>query len=153
MATAGLGYLTGHFLPRCWVWCKYWRTWAVVRQGRVVRSRIDYILGSDRRFFRNVDVPYPRHNSDHFMVVGCLCGASLREHSCYLRHSTRLPICPPGRQTRTQADKLFAELRRAVLKLDKQAARHNSWILEEMWRLVDELVSARREPGRYQRII
>ena len=43
----------------------------------------------------------PRHNSDHFMVVGCLCGASPREHSCYLGRRTRIPLRRPGRQIRT----------------------------------------------------
>ena len=29
---------------------------------------------------------------------------------------------------------------------ERSAERHNSWILAETWRLVDERVSARREP-------
>ena len=51
LATAGLEDIVGHFLPRWRAWCKYWRTWAVVSHGRVVRSRMDYILGSERRIF------------------------------------------------------------------------------------------------------
>ena len=39
-------------------------------------------------------------------------------------------------------------MRRAFLKPDKQAARHNPCISEETWRLVDERVSTGREPGR-----
>ena len=42
----------------------------MVREGRVIRSRTDYLLGTDRSLFRNVAVRDPRHNSDHYMVVG-----------------------------------------------------------------------------------
>ena len=62
----------------------------------------------------------------------------------------RLPLRSPARQTRMQADKIFAELKRAVPKTDKGVAHHNSWIFKAAWRLVDERVFARREPGRDQ---
>ena len=42
----------------------------VVRKRREVRSRADYILGSDCRIFRNVVVRDPQHNSNNFMVMG-----------------------------------------------------------------------------------
>ena len=84
------------------------------------------------------------------MVLGSLRGASLREHSNYIGSRTCPPLRPPGRQTRTRAEKPFAELRPAVPKLEKQSARHNLWISAETWRLVDERVSTRRDPGRDQ---
>ena len=125
----------------------------MVSQGRVVRSRIDYILGSDRRIFQNVAVRDPRDNSDHIMVLECMRGSSPSEHPCYRRRRTCLLLRLPGRQTRKQADKIFDELRHTILKQEKLASHHNSWILAETWRLVDERVSARREPGRdHQRI-
>ena len=64
----------------------------MVWQGMVVRSRMDYILGSDCRIFHNVAARDLMHNPDHFMVMGSLHGASLREHLLYLRRRTRLPI-------------------------------------------------------------
>ena len=51
VATAGLEDLAGHFPPRRRAWFKDRRTWAVVRQGSAVRSRTEYILGSDRFIF------------------------------------------------------------------------------------------------------
>ena len=84
------------------------------------------------------------------MVLGFLCGASLREHPNYLRRKTRLIISSPGHQTRTRADKIFTELWRAVPKWDNRAARHNTCISEAMWRLVYKRVSARKESGRDQ---
>ena len=76
VVTAGLEDLARHFLLRQRAWSKDWKTWAVVRQGMVVRSWTDYILGSYCRIFQNIATWDSRHNSDRFMVVGCLCGAS-----------------------------------------------------------------------------
>ena len=53
-------------------------------KGREVRSRTEYILGTDCRIFRNVSVRDPWHNSDNYMVLGCLPSASLTEHKRYL---------------------------------------------------------------------
>ena len=72
--------VSGHFFPRQRAWCRYLRTWVKVRQGRVVRSQTDYILGSDRWIFQNMAVRDQRYNYDYFMVVGSLHRASLREH-------------------------------------------------------------------------
>ena len=46
--------------------------------GGAVRSRTDYILGTDRSLIRNVAVRDPRHNSDHYMVMGMLWGGTVR---------------------------------------------------------------------------
>ena len=108
-------------------------------------------MGSNRRIFQNLSAQDPSHNSDHFIVMGCLHGEFPREHSCYIRRRMRLPLQLPGHQTRTWTEHIFAELRHAVPNLDKRVARHNSWILEETWRLIDKRVSARWEPGRDQR--
>ena len=78
LATEGLENLVVHFFPIRRAWCRDRRTWGAVSQGRVVRYRAEYILGTDRRILHSMAVWDPRHNSDHFMVVGCLHGASLR---------------------------------------------------------------------------
>ena len=64
----------------------------MVMKGRVVRSRTDDILGSDFQIFHKVAFRDLRHNSDHIMFIGCLSGASPREHSRYLGRRTRLPL-------------------------------------------------------------
>ena len=56
----------------------------MIREGREVRSRTDYIPGTDLCLFGNVSVRDPRHNSDHYMVMGCLHSASLMEHFRYI---------------------------------------------------------------------
>ena len=50
--------------------------------GREVRSRTDYILGTDNHLFQNVAVLDARHNTDHYLVLGCLCGSAPAIHSC-----------------------------------------------------------------------
>ena len=113
-------------------------------KGREVRSRTDYILGTNRRIFGNFSVRDPRHNSDHYMVLGCLPSASLTEHKRYLRGRKKLPLKPPTEPTRE--DKVFAALRRSVPKARAREAKRNEWISTETWRLVDDRVSARRDP-------
>ena len=133
-----------HFLLRKSRWCWYQRTWGMLRKGREVRSRTYYILGTYSRLFRNVAVRDPRHNSDHYMVLGCLPSAPPTEHKRYLGGRKRWPVRPPRELTRT--DQLFAALRRAVPRAQPREARQNSWISESTWRLIDERVSARQDP-------
>ena len=95
----------------------------MVWAGREVRSRTDYILGTDRCLFKNVSVRYPLHNSDHYLVLGCLCSAPLREHTEYLGWHTWLSLWHPT--TPTREDKLFAVLRRSIPKPKSWEARKN----------------------------
>ena len=84
------------------------------------------------------------------MVLGCLHNTSLTEHNRYLRGRKKLPLKPPTEPIRE--DKVFAALRRAVPKPRAREARKNEWISTETWRLVDERVSARRDPMKGQTI-
>ena len=52
LATEGLEDMAAHFLPRRRRWCRDGRTWSMIREGREVRSRTDYILGTDHCLFR-----------------------------------------------------------------------------------------------------
>ena len=72
----------------------------MVREGKVVRSRTYYIPGTDRRLFWNMSVRDPQHNTDHYMVLGCLRSAPEREHTNYLTGRKRLPLRPPSNPTR-----------------------------------------------------
>ena len=109
-----------------------------------MRSRTDYILGTDRRLFKNVSVRDPRHNSDHYMVLGCLPNAPLSETKRYLGGRKRWKVRPPTEPSRP--DTLFAALRRAVPRSKPREARKNAWISAETWRLIDERVSTRWDP-------
>ena len=56
LTEAGVEDMTAHFLPRKRPWGRERRTWSMVREGRVIRSRTDYLLGTDRSLFSNVAV-------------------------------------------------------------------------------------------------
>ena len=108
-----------------------------------MRSWTDYILGTDHCLFGKVSVRDPRHNSDHYLVLGRLHSASLKERSRYLGERKKLPLRQPKQSTRE--DTIFAALRRAVPKLRGQEARKNEWISAATWRIVNERVSACQE--------
>ena len=91
------------------------------------------------------------HNSDHYMVLGCLHSASLKEHARYLRGRKRPPLRPPTEPTRE--DTIFSALGRAVPKPRGQEARKNAWISATKWRLSDERVSARQDLAKDQALI
>ena len=100
MTEAGLEDMTAHFLPRKRKWGREFRTWSMVREGKLVRSRTDYLLGTDRSLFRNVYIRDPRHNTDHFMVVGCLRSAPAQDHARYIKGRRKIPLKPPTEPTR-----------------------------------------------------
>ena len=142
MTEAGVKDMMAHFLPRKRPWGRERRTWGMVREGRVVRSWTDYLMGTDRSLSRNVSVRYPRHNTGHYMVVGHLRSATARDHDRYIKGRRKMPLRPPTEPTRE--DELFDALRRAVPKPHERNKHKNAWISEETWRLVNERVSARR---------
>ena len=92
MTEAGVEDMTAHYLLRKRRWGREKRTWSMVREGKVVRSRTDYLLGTDRSLFRNVSVRDPRHNTNHFMVVVCLRSAPKGEHTRYIMGRWEMPL-------------------------------------------------------------
>ena len=78
LTAMGLEYMMAQFLPQWCPWCQDGRTWSMVQLGREVQSRMYCILGIYRCLFRNVVIWDPQHNSDHYLVIGCLCSAPLR---------------------------------------------------------------------------
>ena len=123
----------------------------MIRDGMEVWSWTDYNLGTDFCLFENFSIQDPRHYSDHYMVLGCVHSASLREHARYLGGSKRLPLLPSNEPTRE--DRIFAALWRAAQKPWAQEAWKNSWILVTTWRLMDERVPKRRYIAKYQALI
>ena len=56
ISMAGLVDLVVHILQQQQELCKDWRMWVMVRQGRVVRSQMEYILIYNHWIFQNVAV-------------------------------------------------------------------------------------------------
>ena len=96
----------------------------MVREGKSIRSRTDYLLGTDRSLFRNVSIRDPRYNSDHYMAVGLLRGGTTRYHIRYIAGRIRIPLTPPKEPTRE--DTLFGDMWRAVPKQHMREQHRNA---------------------------
>ena len=64
MATEGLEDMAAHFLSHSLPWTRDVCMWIMLRRGKKIWSRADYILGTDRRLFQNFTVRDPRHNTE-----------------------------------------------------------------------------------------
>ena len=103
LTEAGVEDMMAHFLPRKQPWGRERQTWSIVREGRVIRSCTDYLLGTDRSLFRNVAFRDPRH-SDHFMVVGHLNGTAQRSEERRVKAMVHHRILPlPQRRSDDRA--------------------------------------------------
>jgi len=123
------------------------QTWWQERGEFLIRSCCDYILGSDKRMFRNVYLKDPRcFSSDHFMVVGKLTSATHSRNRSYLRGRTRFPLRAPKWGPLTLVDTIFQELKKEVVPPLPRERRRNSWISNTTWKLVDERAAMRRSP-------
>ena len=94
LTAAGLEDMGMHFLPRCRLWLQDRFTWGMRRDGREVQYQTDYILGKYLRLFQDVAIRDPRHNSDHYMVLGCLREEPAKDLTDYLRKAHRFPLWP-----------------------------------------------------------
>ena len=81
------------FLPRRKVWARDDRMWCMRCQLQEVQSRTEYILVTEHLLFQNIYGWNPLDNSDHYMVLGCLHGATQQVQSHYLWQIRRSP--PP----------------------------------------------------------
>ena len=110
--------MSGHFLPRHKARLKDVHTWAMSWGGRDVRSRTDYILYTYSCLFQNVSVQDMQHNTDHYLVLGCLLVAEPAAHSLYLGKRIHSPIRPLANPDKAYC--MFAELRGAIPKTPQQ---------------------------------
>ena len=143
LAYEGLEDMSGHFLPRKKPWLKDGCTWAMQQGGREVFSPTDYILGTYIRLFQNVAVHYARHNTYHYLVLGCFRGTKPAALLIYLGKHTRLPIrslAPPDK-----ADHMFAELWGDIFNPPRRQLHCQAWIYPEIWSLIDTRMAARRQ--------
>jgi Reverse transcriptase (RNA-dependent DNA polymerase) len=139
MASLGLEDLLLHFRQRRRF--RHGKTFGQYRDGQLVRSRCDYILGTDRRMFKNVSIRDPRlYTSDHFMVHGrLLLTSNRRQHLAYHKARKRFPLQPPKGGPMTRADVLFQALKLNITpptRAERRARR--AWISATTWNLVDQ---------------
>ena len=86
LASLGLKDLNQHFCQRRGIgdW-----TWSMLREGRRLFRRCDYILTTDPTEFRTLRIKNPRFDSDHRMLLGILRSGSTRQHKRYVNSRSR----------------------------------------------------------------
>ena len=95
MVIEGLENMAAHLITCHSPWKSNGWTWIIICCGQEVRSWAYYTLGKDHCMLRTVSVWYPRNYTDHYLVLGCLCGAIQRDHQHYLCMCTHLPLHTP----------------------------------------------------------
>jgi hypothetical protein len=142
VASLGLEDMSSHFLQRKG-YC-HGDTWHMLRNGQLISSRCDYILATDRKYFKYAGLREPRYNTDHLMVMGEIITATRRENFAYLRGHKRFPL-KRNKNTTTMsiADVMFSEFRSLIDTRDDQPAwkSREPWISENTWRLIDQRAS------------
>ena len=107
----------------------------MIRGGRELGSRTNYILGTDHPLLQNLAVWDTRPSIDHYLVLGCLRGAAPAAHSRYLGKQTCIPIRPP--KTPDGVDRQLSELRGGILNPPWWESPRQACISPETWRLID----------------
>ena len=108
-----------------------------------MRSCTNYILGTFSCLFHNVAVWDAQHNTNHYLILGCLPGAAPAAHSHYLRKVTRSPIMPPSTLDRVSC--MFAELQGGITSPPWREHHRQEWIWPETCSLINTRIVARRQ--------
>ena len=111
IAAEGIVDVVLHSLPSCNTWLQDMCTWRMRKDGQEIWSRTDYILGTYCRLLQDVDIQDMRHNSDHYMVLGCMSGDLEKELMDYLRKVRRFLLRPIRRDLASASEKIFSELK------------------------------------------
>ena len=134
-----LEYMSGQLLPHQIPWARDSRKLSMLRKDQEVKSWADCILGTYRHLFQNLSSRYPRHNTDKYMILGCLSGTTLRDNQQYLIWCMWIPLCPP--KTSILEDTILMDLKRSVPKPSVSQKQRASFIYEETWQFFDARLS------------
>ena len=144
-ALNGVSDLLPHFRQR-----RHFRhktTWFQHRyepQPHTIRSRCDYICGSDRRLFQKVSIRRPRYDTDHFMVSAVLLSSLPKSHKKYLQGRRRLPLQTPKWGPLKLVDAVFQELKSWREPRPQGPRPRPNWISPATLRLLDQRCALRR---------
>ena len=141
LASYGLDDMSRHFLQRT----KHRRrwTWKQRREGRVVRSRCDVIMGTDRRHFTGMRIlDPPGYDSDHFLLAAELVSAAPAEQKAYLRGRKAIPLTnDPTLDTRAADAKMVELLQFKGQEETPDQTSRPDWISDSTWALMSQRVS------------
>jgi Reverse transcriptase (RNA-dependent DNA polymerase) len=142
IACLGLTDISKHFGAR-----KNWGRWTFSQQSNGnQRSRVDYIMSTDRKPFFSFRLKEPRlFNSDHrCLVVEQVLGRQ-KDETEYVKGRSRYPIEKKKENEMNKADRHLESLTLLVKKEKTQNNRVNSWIDEKTWELIDQKAAAKRK--------
>ena len=131
-----------NFLPHRKPWFQDRCTCSMRRDGIEVWSWMDYILGAYCRLFQDVAVRDPRHNSDHYMVLGCLSEDPEKELMEYLLKACHFPFQTIHCNLASMPDKLFSDLNTQIPKIPLRERVSLAYIYDVTWAAMDTRVTA-----------
>jgi exonuclease III len=156
LATLGLEDMAMHFTQRKNF--RHGNTWSMEREGTLLQSRCDYILGTDRRLFQYILIKDPRYHSDHLMVTGGLRSAPKRENVRYLRSRRKFPLRRQQTTTHNATEREYDKIKQCIdiqaPEVERQARA--PWISSKTWQMIDSRASKAKSdsfhPGERQRL-
>ena len=92
-------------------------------------SRTDYIFGTGRRLFQKFSARELWHNTDHYLVQGCLCQVNQRENKCSFGMGMQILFHLTKRTSREE--NIFASLQQELPNKTARKCAQNSLVLEE----------------------
>jgi hypothetical protein len=142
MACLGMTDVSRHFGGR-----KGWGRWTFSQQSNgKQRSKVDYVLTTDRSSFRSFHLMEPRlFGSDHrCLVVEQELGRKTDE-AMYVKRRSNYPIEKKKDDEMNKADRHLESLAALTTKGKTKDNRVHSWINTTTWALIDQKAEARRK--------
>jgi hypothetical protein len=137
VSSFGLIDMLGHFRQQDKF--RHGMPWKMQQRERIIMSRCDYILSTDRRIFSNVTIREPIHyTTDHYMILGILLSEPMKAHRSYINGRKRYPLHPHKWGPKTKTDALFEDLKGSIKQNPKRDRVWTPWISKKTWALVDK---------------
>jgi hypothetical protein len=120
-------------------------TCQIRRGNKTIKTRCDYILGSERGILTNIQLKDSRHyTSDHFMVVLSIFSAPKQDNASYLKARKKFHLCMNTSVPQTKANSMFQGIKSFVEKVRRPAQIWTSWISETTWQMIDRRAAIRK---------
>ena len=124
-------------------------TWHQKREGKILKSRPDYFLCSDRRIIKRYAIRDPCHfATDHHLVLGTLISNTLRENKSYRHGRKKFPHQTPKMGPSSRLDSLYHDVEQAALPpVATPEQQSKSWISAVLLQIVNQKNALRKLPG------
>jgi hypothetical protein len=123
-------------------------TWGMTREGKRVRSTVDYVLVEGDQIVRRHRVRRVAYvNTDHRMVYVDLAPGDQRAQQQYVKQLQTFPVPLPTGEAMTTADKLFQACLDEREAPEKQPAGQERphWIAATTWSMIRRKAEIRRQ--------